>query len=102
MAEGEDLELRPLDVDGVRAVAVGTVVWAVLAVVAFLFRDRLDAAGHGWWAWVCVAGAGLGLLGLPYVIRRARAYSSTGPDSGSAGTAGSDSGSSGAAGAADS
>ncbi len=72
---------RPLDVDGVRAVAVGTVVWAVLAVLAFAMRDRLAEAGNGWWLWVCVTGAGLGLLGLPYVVRRARAYRDAGSKS---------------------
>lgn len=67
-------QVRPLDVDGVAAVAVGTAVWALLAVAAFLLRDRLAAAGNEWWIWVCVAGAGLGLLGLPYVVRRSRSY----------------------------
>lgn len=73
-------EVRPLDVDGVAAVAVGTAVWAVLAVAALLLRDRLAAAGHDWWLWVCVAGVGLGLLGLPLVIRRSRAYRAAGDD----------------------
>lgn len=73
--------VQPLDVDGVTAVAVGTVAWAVLAVVAFALHDRLAAAGHEWWAWVCVAGAGLGLLGLPYVVHRSRSARAA-PDAG--------------------
>ncbi len=99
----EDPALQPLDVDGVRAVAAGTIVWAVLAVVAFALRDRLEAAGHGWWIWVCVAGAGLGLLGLLYVIRRARAYSASAGPATTISTSATDAGSAtGSAGGADS
>ncbi len=64
-----------VDADGVRAVAVGTIAWAVAAVVLWLFfRDRLAASGSSWWLWVCVTGCALGLLGLPYVLRRRAAY----------------------------
>ena len=41
--------MRPVDVDGVRTVAVGTVLWAITFVVLVLFRDDLDAEGVGWW-----------------------------------------------------
>ena len=60
----------PLDVDGVRTVAVGTVLWAITFVVLALFRDDLDAQGVGWWLWTCLAGVGLGLLGLEYTRKR--------------------------------
>ena len=70
----EDPDLQPLDVDGVGAVAVGTVLWAVGVVLCLVFRTQLDAAGNGWWLWVCVAGALLGLPGLWYVRRRRDAY----------------------------
>ena len=66
--------LRPLDVDGVGAVAFGTAAWAVALVVALLLRDRLEAAGNGWWVWVCLAGTVLGLIGLPYLVRRRTVY----------------------------
>lgn len=67
-------DVQPLDVDGVGAVAVGTVLWLVALVALLPFRDRLAANDATWWLWVCVAGAVLGLLGLPYVIRRRNAY----------------------------
>ena len=70
----DDPALRPLDVDGVGAVALGTAVWTVLAVVLCTQRSSLDAEGRGWWLGVCVAGAVLGLIGLPYVVARRRAY----------------------------
>jgi Protein of unknown function (DUF2530) len=62
--------VRPRDVDGVRTVAVGTVLWAITFVVLALFRDNLDAQGVGWWLWTCLAGVGLGLLGLEYTRKR--------------------------------
>jgi Protein of unknown function (DUF2530) len=62
--------VRPVDVDGVRTVAVGTVLWAITFVVLVLFRDDLDAEGVGWWLWTCLAGVGLGLLGLEYTRKR--------------------------------
>lgn len=74
---GEDNEpaIRPVDADGVAAVALGTAAWAVAGLVLLVFfRDDLDANGSSWWLWVCAVGAGLGLLGLPYVLKRRAAY----------------------------
>jgi hypothetical protein len=62
--------VRPFDVDGVRAVAAGTVLWAIGFVVLAVFRDDLDKEGLGWWLWTCLAGVGLGLLGLEYTRKR--------------------------------
>jgi hypothetical protein len=62
--------IPPVDTDGVRTVTIGTVLWAVALVVMLPFKARLDAAGQGWWLWTCLAGAGLGLLGIEYTRRR--------------------------------
>ena len=63
-------EIRPVDVDGVRTVAIITVLWALAFVVLAFFRADLDEAGRGWWIWACLAGVGLGLLGLEYCRKR--------------------------------
>jgi Protein of unknown function (DUF2530) len=62
--------VKALDVDGVRTVAIITVLWAVAFVVLALQRSQLDEAGRGWWVWTCLAGVGLGLLGLEYCRKR--------------------------------
>lgn len=56
--------------DGVRTVAIGTAVWALAFVVLIAVNGRLTAAGHGLWPWTCLAGAGLGMLGVQYCRRR--------------------------------
>lgn len=62
--------IEPADVDGVRTVAVITVLWAVAFVVLALRIDDLSAEGRNWWLWTCLAGVGLGLLGLEYTRKR--------------------------------
>lgn len=61
------------DIDGVRTVEVGIALWLVGFVALLPFYGRLVHAGHAWWLWTCLAGFGLGLLGLEYCRRRARA-----------------------------
>ena len=63
-----------LDVDGVGAVMVGTALWAIALVVTVALRSQLEQAGNDWWVWVCLSGTVLGLMGLPYVVRRRAAY----------------------------
>lgn len=53
--------VAPVDVDGVAAAQVGTVVFMVLAAACLWFRAELAAMGNLWWLWTCVTGAGLGL-----------------------------------------
>ena len=73
----------PVDVDGLRVVAVGTVLFAVAAVLTWLRRDQLAADGHGDWFAICASGAGLGLVGLLYCwnrVRQRRATEASAPD----------------------
>jgi hypothetical protein len=61
-------DVDPLDVDGVRTIAVGTGLWLVGFVLLLPFAladtDRL------WWLWTCLAGFGLGVIGWDYCRRR--------------------------------
>nr|WP_092889429.1 DUF2530 domain-containing protein [Actinopolymorpha cephalotaxi] len=59
-------EVHPLDVDGVRTVLVGILVWAAALLGLLPFASRLRAAGMEWWLWTCVTGIVLGLVGLAY------------------------------------
>ena len=63
-------QVEPLDVDGVRTTEVGTVLWLVGFLGLLPFWGTLRDSGHTWWLWTCLAGFGLGLLGLEYYRRR--------------------------------
>lgn len=62
--------VHPLDVTGVRTVTVGVVLWFIAFVALLPFYSTLQSHGRGWWLWTCMAGFGLGLLGLEYCRRR--------------------------------
>ena len=69
--DGEKLALEPLEINGITAVIVGTIVWTVATVIMILMRDQLEASGRGNWVWICACGVLLGLLGIRYTRRRA-------------------------------
>jgi hypothetical protein len=72
---GEAAEaVATLDVDGVGAVAVGTILWTVALVLCLVLRGPLTDAGRGWWTWVCLTGTLLGAAGYIFVRRRRAAY----------------------------
>lgn len=64
-------ELKPLEVNGITAVTLGTITWSVATLIMVLMRDQLEAAGRGNWIAIGVAGITLGLLGMRYTKRRA-------------------------------
>lgn len=63
-------DVEPLDVDGVRTLEVGTALWFVAFVALLPFTKRLADDDRIWWLWTCLAGFGLGLIGLEYCRRR--------------------------------
>lgn len=60
--------------DGVAAVAVGTLAWAVALVAALLARRQLTDAGLSWLVWTCGAGIVIGLITFAVVWRRHVVY----------------------------
>ncbi|QVT78634.1 hypothetical protein ENKNEFLB_01012 [Nocardioides aquaticus] len=63
-------DVEPLDVDGVRTVEVGIGLFVVAFVALLPFYGRLESSDRLWWLWTCLAGVGLGFLGLEYCRRR--------------------------------
>lgn len=53
-----------------KPVAFGLGIWAVLLVLAVVFRGDLEADGHGWWLWTALAGLVEGFFGYGYLMRR--------------------------------
>ncbi len=64
--------VTPLDLDAVRTVQVGTVIWTIALVVLLPFHDRLANSGHTWWLWTCAVGVLLGVAGIAFTTRRRR------------------------------
>ena len=67
-------ELEPLPVDGISAVKIGTLIWAILFIVSAVVKTWFADIQHvQWWshvARVSLCGIFLGLLGLIYTRRR--------------------------------
>jgi hypothetical protein len=57
-------DVVPVDVDGVRTVEIGTALWLVAFLMLLPFYGKLEETGRTWWLWTCMAGFGLGLLGV--------------------------------------
>lgn len=68
--EPEPEPLRPVDVDGVAIVSLGTGLWAVALVLSVVFEGHLRRHGQRWWIAAAACGFGLGLLGIGYCVRR--------------------------------
>ena len=66
-------EVEPMDLDGVRTMTVGTILWGVAALALVPFLGTLEADGRSWWLWTALAGFGLGLIGIEYCRLRRNA-----------------------------
>ena len=62
-----------MEVDLSRVVLIGTVLYAITAVILLPMQSSLTHDGHGRWPWIAVSGVGLGLFGLVYLKRRDKA-----------------------------
>jgi hypothetical protein len=61
---------EPLEGPIVPTIIGGTILWLVLFVVQLPFYGWYEDHGHEWWVWTCLAGGGLGFIGIYYVRRR--------------------------------
>lgn len=71
LTDGKRPAPAPLEGNTVAVVATITLLWAALFVAQLPFYGWYASRGHDWWIWSCLAGAGLGLIGLWHVRRRA-------------------------------
>ena len=68
-------ELKPLEVNGITAVTLGTIAW-VLVLIALLFNLKwLESQGKTNWIWISLSGIVLGIIGFRYVQKRSRKLS---------------------------
>lgn len=63
-------KLEPMQINEAKVIWIGIGLWAAAFLILLPFRKTLISEGHGWWLYTCLAGAGLGMLGLPMVGRR--------------------------------
>jgi hypothetical protein len=70
--------VQPLDVDGVRTMLTGAILWAIALLALLPFIPTLKDHGNLWWIYTCAAGFGLGILGWDVCRRRQRKRKSTG------------------------
>ena len=70
----------------VATITGGTILWFVLFLVQLPFYGWFDDHGHLWWVWTCLAGGGLGLIGIWYVRGRDAALKRHAAATGSQGT----------------
>ncbi|MEU5363279.1 DUF2530 domain-containing protein [Streptomyces sp. NPDC005925] len=61
---------EPLEGPVVATITGGTILWFVLFLAQLPFYGWFDDRDLTWWVWTCLAGAGLGLIGIWYVRRR--------------------------------
>src|SRR3954466_14931060 len=62
-------DVSPLDVDGPRTVAVGSILFLVAFFLLLPFYGSLADDDRTWWLWTCLAGFGLGVIGWGYCRR---------------------------------
>jgi hypothetical protein len=65
-------ELKPLEVNGITAVTLVTVVWSVTLVIFLLAQNWLADTGRSHWILIAFSGVGLGLLGYRYTTNRVK------------------------------
>lgn len=68
--------LNPLEVNGITAVTLGTILWTIALVILILERNWLISTSRIHWLWISGSGVCLGLLGLRYTVNRIKRLNS--------------------------
>jgi hypothetical protein len=68
--DGGRPKLEPMRINEAKVIWIGIGLWAAAFAIMLPFRKTLVDDGHGWWLYTCLAGAGLGMVGLPMVGQR--------------------------------
>ena len=68
--DGGRPKLEPMRINEAKVIWIGIGLWAAAFAVMLPFRKTLVDEGNGWWLYTCLAGAGLGMVGLPLVGQR--------------------------------
>jgi hypothetical protein len=63
-------KVPPVDVDGVRAVVVGTIGWLIALLLVLWRHEELVAQGRQWWLTTTLLGLALAIPGMAYCLRR--------------------------------
>lgn len=66
--------LKPLQVNGITAVTLGTITWLIALFVLLLARSWLDENSRTHWIWIAASGVVLGLLGYWYTTNRVKRH----------------------------
>ena len=53
-------------------ILIGTITWAIAAIVLLFFRSELEQAGTTWWFGACAVAVISGVGGIAYVLYRRR------------------------------
>ncbi|MEU5975934.1 DUF2530 domain-containing protein [Streptomyces sp. NPDC047315] len=61
---------EPLEGPVVATITIGTIIWFALFLVQIPFYSWFADRDLMWWVWTCLAGGGLGLIGVWYVRKR--------------------------------
>ena len=65
-------ELKPLEVNGITAVTIGTILWSLSLVGLLASRSWLTQEGRTDWIWIALSGVCLGILGYRYTTNRVK------------------------------
>lgn len=81
---------EPLEGPIVATITGGTILWFVMFLVQVPFYSWFADRDLTWWVWTCLAGAGLGLIGIWYVRGRDAALKRAAAEKASSGDGGPD------------